>query len=943
MKALRQLFAYPALPDEEDNLRARTLHRVAVGSLLITTLLLVVVSVIDPERWPRRLVSITATTAFIVTLIIINRRGHTGVASMMLMGGLVAVTSVNAMFSGGFVTPIGYFMVFFVSLGGLLFRSRGVLLWTVLLGLLGLAIVAAGHYGITAGSGSYLTPFTTWLFVMMCMAMAALVHREVAGTLQSSLRRARAEIAVRRQTQDRLRMAIEAGNLNVWILDLRTRCFQADPSLQDPQPFSRAHSQPVPFGTWMERMHPEDRPAALTALQDVIDGKPTLRVELRLYRADGSMRVIEVTGAVEHDARGAPGCVVGMNRDITERRQAEMEREKLVHDLGERVKELQLLHSTARLLQQRPASDRELFEQLVKMIPASMQYPHCCVARLSFRDTLVASPDWRETPWMLTAQFQSTDGDGRIDIAYLQPCPENDAGEPFMAEERALVSSMAELLHNYADLRKYQQDLEGLVDTRTRQMREARDEAERASRAKGDFLATMSHEIRTPMNAILGYAQLLRRDPALAQRHHERLDAILSSGDHLLTLINNVLDMSRIEAGRTTLVPAPFDLRAALGELRAMFAALLAARNLELTFEGVGSLPRFVTGDAGRMRQVLINLLSNALKFTQRGGIHVQAACTSWGAQHLVSIAIADTGSGMSPEVQSRVFGAFEQSALGASAGGAGLGLAISRELARLMGGDVVVNSEEGVGSTFTFSFLAGVADQPLPASARRVAGIRLPQPAPRVLVVDDQPDNLAITDEMLRGVGFTTQLAASGGELLQAVPEWQPDLILMDVRMPGINGIEAISRLRAGGFGGPIVAFTASGLDRMATEARAAGADAVLYKPCKESELLELLQRLLGVDYVYEEPAPAPMPDPAAQTGVVPALPGLLGGVPREVLDQLLLAAVQARTAQVAQIAERVAPHSPVAAARIRKLAGEFRLDELIIDLRIAATGDAG
>lgn len=321
---LRSLFAYPVLPDEEASLRARTLHRVAVGSLLITTLLLMVVSAIDPERWPRRALSIAVTAVFIILLLAINRRGHTRLASLVLMAGLVAMTTGNALFSGGFVTPIGYFMVFYVSLAGLLFGSRGVLACAVMLSLLGFALVAVDHYGLTPGRDMYLTPFTTWLFVVMCMGMAALVHREVAGTVQTSLRRARAEIAARRQTQDRLRMAIEAGSLKVWILDLETRCFQADPSLQDAQPFSRANGEPVPFETWMERMHPDDRPAARKALQEVIDGRTTLRVELRLYRADGSMRVLEVTGVVEHDAQGVPRCVVGMNRDITERRRAEM-------------------------------------------------------------------------------------------------------------------------------------------------------------------------------------------------------------------------------------------------------------------------------------------------------------------------------------------------------------------------------------------------------------------------------------------------------------------------------------------------------------------------------------------------------------------------------------------------------------------------------------------
>jgi CheY-like chemotaxis protein len=206
--------------------------------------------------------------------------------------------------------------------------------------------------------------------------------------------------------------------------------------------------------------------------------------------------------------------------------------------------------------------------------------------------------------------------------------------------------------------------------------------------------------------------------------------------------------------------------------------------------------------------------------------------------------------------------------------------------------------------------------------------------------VVDDQPDNLAITDEMLRGVGFATRLATSGLEVLDVLPAWQPGLILMDVRMPGMSGIEAIRRLRAQGFDRPIVAYTASGLDQMAAEARASGADAVLYKPCKESELMELLQRLLGVEYAYEETTATREPDPAAQTGVVPALPALLADVPQSFVDELLLAAVQARTAQVAQIADRIAAHSPVAAARIRKLAGEFRLDELIIALRAANGG---
>jgi signal transduction histidine kinase/DNA-binding response OmpR family regulator len=637
----------------------------------------------------------------------------------------------------------------------------------------------------------------------------------------------------------------------------------------------------------------------------------------------------EVSGSIGRSLRRAEG-------EIEARRQTEQERERLVHDLGERVKELRLLHGTARLLQQGDATDRVLFEQLVERIPPAWQYPQICVARLTFGDLVVASPGWRETEWMQSVAFRTTVGTGTIDVAYLEARPAAAEG-PFLAEERALLGSLAEMLVGHQELRRHREELEALVATRTRQMQEARDDAERANRAKGDFLATMSHEIRTPMNAILGYAQLLRRDPALAQSHRDRLDAILSSGDHLLTLINNVLDMSRIEAGRTSLVAAPFDLHALLNELRDMFAALLAAKSLDLTFDGVYSLPRFVNADAGRIRQVLINLVSNALKFTRHGGITIRAFCESTPRGHHITVAVKDTGAGISPANLQRVFDVFEQSAEGVRAGGAGLGLAISRELARLMGGDLAVSSQEGAGSTFTFSFDAGTAEGLDAAQARRVLRIEPATRHPRVLIADDQPDNLTIADEMLRAVGFETHLVMRGDEALAAVSQWHPELILMDLRMPGMNGVEAIRQLRSAGVATPVVAFTASGLDMLAREAVLAGAEEVVLKPCTESVLHETVGRVLQLQYLYEEPAAAVarLVEPVVRT---PQEPQLLADVPQPLLRELLTAAIQARTVQVERLAEQVARHAPAGAERIRKLVREFRMDDLIALLRAAS-----
>ena len=410
------------------------------------------------------------------------------------------------------------------------------------------------------------------------------------------------------------------------------------------------------------------------------------------------------------------------------------------------------------------------------------------------------------------------------------------------------------------ELRQHQEHLEALVASRTTELRAAKEAAESASRAKSAFLANMSHEIRTPMNAILGYAQLLERDQGLGDDQKQKIDIIQSSGRHLLTLINDVLEMSKIEAGRATHTVEPFDLYALLHDMQWMFHELTENKGLELTFEQE-QLPRALSGDAGKVRQVLINLLSNAVKFTTSGRIAVRASSrVAAGDRHVVVIAVEDTGPGIEPGNLGRIFDAFDQAHSSARTGGTGLGLAISRNFARLMHGDLVVESTPGKGSVFTFWFEAAAAA--IETVQGRIAhpmptGLEPNQLAPRVLIVDDVPTNRDLLDELLSRLGFSTRTAASAEEAIVVHDDWRPDLVLMDLRMPGMGGLEGIRRLRQSGSKATIISVSASGLAETEKEAREAGVDAFVRKPYQEDALLAVIGERLGVRYVYGSPVP--------------------------------------------------------------------------------------
>ena len=468
-------------------------------------------------------------------------------------------------------------------------------------------------------------------------------------------------------------------------------------------------------------------------------------------------------------------------------------------------------------------------------------------------------------------------------------------------------------------LADYQRTLEAQIDERTEQLQQAKQAAEAANKAKSTFLANMSHELRTPLNSILGFAQIMEPSPNLTVENQENMRIIRRSGEHLLTLINEVLDLSKIEAGRMTIDPKNFDLYRLLDDLQDMFQLRALSQELQLLFQREDGVPQYVRTDDVKLRQVLINLLSNAIKFTQTGEIILRVRkletsrfcdlldrptacfdtttsirefalnCSDFAMVKLMEEAedltvpgfwlqfeIEDTGVGMAPEELGNIFKAFVQTASGQkNQKGTGLGLNISSQFVRLMGGEIVVESELEVGTTFKFEIPVGAvyaADIPTEQINREVTGLEPNQPCYRILIVDDREDNRQLLVKMLSPLGFALQEATNGREAIEIWENWHPHLILMDVRMPVMDGYEATKQIKASikqreqeqqengemNISAPespipkIIALTASTIEGRRSFALLVGCDDFISKPFRKTEIFDTLSKHLGVKYVY-------------------------------------------------------------------------------------------
>ena len=438
------------------------------------------------------------------------------------------------------------------------------------------------------------------------------------------------------------------------------------------------------------------------------------------------------------------------------------------------------------------------------------------------------------------------------------------------------------LLHFRASLSASNSRLESLtaIDRERKAAEAAREaalaEAIRLAHQRSNFMAQMSHELRTPLNAIMGYAQLLRRDSQqLSERQAVGLATIHESGQHLLTLINDILDMARVEAGKMVLYPTAVDLDVFLRVVSDIVRVKAEEKGIRFSYELVADLPAAVTIDETRLRQVLLNLLGNAVKFTDLGAVslRVRPASSEEGpavhdgrASTRLRFEVADSGIGMSAQQLERIFQPFEQMGnMKRREGGAGLGLAISRQLVRLMGGDIAVVSEPDKGSTFWFELTVPIATES-PAAVQPLHNIVGYEGArKRLLIADDVPQNRAMLVDLLQAVGFIVAAAENGLECLVLLESFKPELILMDVMMPLLDGNETTRRIRRmpGWETIPIVAVSAGASREDESKCYEAGANAFLAKPIEHEALLRTIGTQLSLDWISTQPAPV---DPARE-----------------------------------------------------------------------------
>ena len=704
------------------------------------------------------------------------------------------------------------------------------------------------------------------------------------GIMQDVTERKRTEEELR-ESSGRFRSAFEDAPIGMALVGLDNHFLRVNQALCDMFGYTPEEllSRRTP-----EVTHPEYRRESVTRTQALLEGKADRDLlEKRYLHADGSVVWALSSVSVVRNAAGEPEYFISQYQDITERKRAEEEIRHLNETLEKRVEErtaaleatlAELKESEERYALVVEGSNDGIFDweidtgelywndRLFEMFglarceftPTFEGFLECVHPndRQSLMDGITAHLEQGAEFDLELRYWHSSGGEYRV-CATRGKVQRDAGGTP--TRMAGIAADVTERKRAEEEIRRLNESLEGRVRERTEQLtatiselERAREEAEAASRAKSEFLANMSHEIRTPMNGVIGMTGLLM-DTDLSEEQREYAQTVRTSGESLLTIINDILDFSKIEAGKLELEEMDFDLQKVVEETVYLFAEEARVKGLELASLVERGVPTALRGDAGRIKQVLVNLISNAVKFTEAGEVVLRGSLLEEdGSSAVVRFEVKDTGIGMTQEQHSRLFESFSQADASTTRryGGTGLGLAISKQLVEMMGGEIGVESELGKGSAFFFTLRLGKQPE---GTAWRAPSPHTDLRGLRVLVVDDNETNRRIVHEQVLSWGMNNGMAEDGQSALdilrRATEGGEPyDLAILDMNMPGMDGMGLASRIKAE----PSIArtrlvlLTSSGLRGEAEQARRAGFDAYLTKPVRQSRLYDAIATVM-------------------------------------------------------------------------------------------------
>ncbi len=703
LSTLRRWFAPPVYGAEDLDRRARALWSIGWGTLLVAAVYLPAMMVLDPQSAVRRAGTLIGLAVVTITAHEASRRGHLFQASWAFVGLLLALFTQRAWITGGVHAPIAPLYLIIIMMGGVLLGGRGAR-YTAAGTVVGVVLLTVAELAQWIEPWqAFGSPIAMMLFLIIMIVLTVMLQRMVTRAFRANLDRARAEIAERERLQVRRTLALNAGQVVAWELDAATGMVRADEGVFKLFDLDGDPGAPFHVARIVERVHTDDLPAFAERVKRRVDQPddqgPPAPLQFRIVRRDGTIRHALNASVILPKSAGAPPVVSGVTVDVTERRNAELERERLLHALRERIKELGLLHHVARATQRAALTDAELLHDVAQMLPAALQFPEVAAARATFGDVTAQSPGWRAAEWRLATTFNASGKQGVLEVVYTERRPDADDG-PFLAEERALLNSVAEMLVAHLDSMRSRRELEELVATRTAELTESLAKLQQLEHLRDDLVKMIVHDMRGLLTVVMANLELAA--PAVSGQPAEDIADATSAAQAVVDMANTLLDVSRMEEHQMPLSLAPCDLALVALASRDAVSGLDRSRAIDVTADG----PVMAECDAALIRRVVDNLLSNSIKHTPAGGrITIEVTTVAGRAR----VAIRDEGHGVPPELRSRLFEKFVGSATKATGGthSAGLGLAFCKLAVETHGGVISVAAAEPRGSVFWFELPA--------------------------------------------------------------------------------------------------------------------------------------------------------------------------------------------------------------------------------------------